>query len=109
MSEPRTREDSMVVLNLALSIADETVRSDVECYALAVDADPTTGMVYDLSEATSALDPDTSPAQRAEELRIAQRAARYIRARGASSWNWRMVQVGDNPNLVRFEEMGDGG
>ena len=98
MSEPRTREDSMVVLNLALSIADATVRSDVESNALAVDADPAGGIVYDLSRSICAGD-----------MEIAQRAARYIRARGASSWTWRMVQVGDNPDRVRFEEIGDGG
>jgi hypothetical protein len=106
MSEPRTREDSMVVLNLALSIADETVRSDVERYARPVAAGPGDSIVYDLSKAESDFDAD--PDAEAGAIRIAQRAARYIRTRGASSWTWRMVQVGDNPNLVRFEEVADG-
>lgn len=106
MSEPRTREDSMVVLNLALSIADDTARFDVESNALAVDGDPAGEIVYDLSLASYG--PDADPASQAEAIRIAQRAARYIRARGASSWTWRMVQVGDNPDLVRFEEIADG-
>lgn len=106
MSEPRTREDSMVVLNLALAIADETVRPDIESYALPLYTDPVSGTVYDLSLANGAT--IMHPELRDEAIRIAQRAARYIRARGASSWTWRMVQVGDNPDLVRFEEIGDG-
>ncbi|TBV76850.1 hypothetical protein [Pseudoxanthomonas winnipegensis] len=103
MSEPRTREDSMVVLNLALSIADDTARSDIEDHALALNFHPSGDLVYDLSDATYF--PGDEPEAKAESVRIAQRAARYIRARGASSWTWRMVQVGDNPNLVRFEEI----
>ena len=106
MSEPRTREDSMVVLNLALAIADETVRVEIESCALALDADPGGDTIYDLSQANYG--PDVDPTYKVEAIRIAQRAARYIRARGASSWTWRMVQVGDNPDLVRFEEIADG-
>ena len=88
----------MQVLNLALTIADATVRADVELYAREIEL-PEGRVAYDLSRPAS--DSRTTDAEHAEGLAAAQRAARYIQLRG-NVWPWRMVRWLDNRSIVCF-------
>lgn len=88
----------MRVLDNALRIADDAVRSDVELYAKAI-PHPEGGTAYDLRhpEATLA----TSDTEQARAVAVAQRAARYIGLRG-DAFPWSMVYIDGTDYLVRF-------
>lgn len=103
------------ILNHALVIADGAVRSDIECCAklALVPAEHGQGFwAYSLTE-TIPLWKSIPEAKRgdtqcvnsledaADNLRIVQRAAAYIRLRG-EAWSWQMVDVEGMPGYVRF-------
>ncbi|AXA83690.1 hypothetical protein DCD74_02380 [Lysobacter oculi] len=92
------KEHSLATLNLALQIADEAARSDVECYAHCVDFQVLG--VFDLSVPQENSDRD---GQGAEELAIAQRAARYIDLR-MPHLPYTMHRDPANPNRVWFTD-----
>lgn len=87
----------MQILWNAWRIADEAVRSDIECYAKAI-PHPEGFTVYDLryAQVTGATDAD----EQAHAIAVAQRAAHYIDLRG-DVFPWRLVRVGAD-HLVRF-------
>ena len=105
----------MRTLNHALVIADGAVRSDIECYAKAISVPAEHGQgfwAYSLTETLPLR--ESIPASKrsgaqfvhtleeaAENLRIVQRAAAYIRLRG-ELWAWDMVEVDGMPGHVRF-------
>lgn len=99
-----TRTHSMVVLNTALEIADETCRSDVEAYAMIV-RHPQGFDAYDLRYAQPWHGKRQTSEERQDEaarwVAIAKRAAKYIRARG-DALPFRMLDVDGTPFLVRF-------
>ena len=115
MNSPDLKAMGAQILNHALVIADGAVRSDIECYAKGVSVPVEHGQgfwAYSLTE-TIPLRQTIPAAKRsgaqfvhtleeaAENLRIAQRAAAYIRLRG-EAWSWRMVDVDGMPGYVRF-------
>lgn len=80
---------------LAMQIADETARSDVEIYAgVVIDADDVRW--YDLKRPADAEDPP-------EDLAKANRAIAYINARGPI-FPWALVTHGTYRHQVRFED-----
>lgn len=93
----RLKDLGMQILWNAWRIADEAVRSDIECYAKAI-PHPEGFTVYDLryAQVTGA----TDAAEQAHAIAVAQRAAHYIDLRG-DVFPWRLVRVGAD-HLVRF-------
>lgn len=86
------------VVKLAIALADDTARSDVECYALAVTTPE--GTFYDVDrpyESGVAGDVDAG-----EAVAIARRAVNYIKSRG-DVFPWHMKRHLTARNLVRFE------
>ena len=79
------------ILNHALRIADDTVRSDVECYAHGFMEDD--HPVYDTTRVQEGCEP--------EDLKIVDRAMAYIQLRG-DVWPWVMKRQLGAPHLVRF-------
>ena len=103
-----SREHSARVLNLALSIADDTVRTEIECYAVCEEIRPAHAAAfpaYSLIDArpicTNASGPKVTAEDADEALRIVHRAADYIVLRG-NVFPWRMVDVEGRPGWVRF-------
>ena len=94
-----SKQHSMQVLNLALRIADNTARSDIECYAFWKEHGHRS--LYDISQAPE--DPKATPAEQAECIRKAQDAVRYIELR-ADVFPWRLVRDPSFPNIVHFED-----
>lgn len=79
------RERSMRVLNLALQIADQVVRDDVEWAGKLTTLE---GVVWhDISAENDDL----------------QRPLQYIELRDPDSAPWRFIRHPDQPHLVRFE------
>lgn len=102
------REHSARALHLALSIADDTVRAEIECYAVCEEIRPAHAAAYpaySLIDAMAVCADGSGPkvtAEDAEEaLRIVHRAADYIVQRG-NVFPWRMVDVEGRPGWVRF-------
>lgn len=96
----------------AVCIADEAVRSDIECYALQRQVEG--GWIYSTTEALPLRDSLTeeqrinkqfadTPADALRGLQIVRRAADYIRER-AHVFPWQMVEVEGFPGYVRFVE-----
>lgn len=98
------QQDSMRTLNCALDIADGSCRADVECYAHC-QAREGGGDLYDLTRPASTHASETEETM-AAQVRIAQRAADHIRARG-DVFPWRMCEVPGAPHLVWFEKKGE--
>lgn len=101
-----SRVQSMRTMNGALSIADDWCRADIECYAhgelRAVDgAAGAEVTVYDLTRPSST-HPSETEETLALQVKIAQRAAEYIRGRG-DVFAWRMREIEGEPHLVWFE------
>ncbi len=103
-----SREHSARVLNLALAIADDAARSDIECYALSEQIRPAHAAAfpaYSLIDAVPVCTDGSGPKVTAEDaedwLRIVHRAADYIVQRG-NVFPWRMVDVDGRPGWVRF-------
>ena len=82
----------------AFAIADATVRSDVESYAVMVGSEEDGSWIYDTRRTCG----DTP-----EDLEYVTRAVAYIDARG-DVFPWRLKRYIDAPHLVRFEEKADG-
>lgn len=92
-----TKQHTMLTLHLALQIADDTARADVECYARMVDVgDGRHG--YDLSQATEISDDPTG------DLETAKRAARYIELRGADAFDFRLERLPHRGQVVMFRD-----
>ena len=87
------KENSMVVLDLAVRIADRAVRSDVELYAHGFE-DDAQHPVYDT---TRQQELGGSP----EDLHVVAQAMRYIEARG-DRFPWLMKRQMGATHLVRF-------
>lgn len=93
--------------SLAVSIADDIVRSDIECFAVCGRIEENGGYpIYSLTETPPVIaegDPGLvrTHDDAIEELRVVQRAAKYIRERG-NVFDWRMVDVEGYPGYVRF-------
>lgn len=81
-----TKEHSMRVLNLALQIADDCARSEVECYARMVDIGGGRHG-YDLAEAVALSDDPEA------DLETARRAARYIELRGPDAFDFQLERL----------------
>ncbi|MCH2092687.1 MAG: hypothetical protein MK141_14080 [Pseudoxanthomonas sp.] len=92
------KEHSASVLNAAMCIADDAVRSDIECYARRIQH-PEGFDCYDLNHAEVSGIMDE--AEKAHAVATAQRAARYIELRG-DAFPWRLVKVDGSKRLVRF-------
>lgn len=101
----RTAHDR-VVIELAIAIADDVARADIESFALAKFHEEDGGWwSYSTTETVKpravpgfAADPMHDPLR---DLADVQRAARYIRVRG-NNFPWRMVDVDGEPGYVRF-------
>ena len=79
---------------LAIAIADATVRSDIESFAVMAGQEEDGTWFYDTCR-TSSDDPD--------DLVWVTRAVAYIDARG-DAFPWQLKRYIDAPHLVRFEE-----
>lgn len=84
---------------LAVQIADQSVRSDIECYAQYLRVDGRT--VYDTSRLVDGPKPD--PATEAADLATIQRALRYIEQRG-DALPFELHRSINDFNLVWFED-----
>lgn len=98
---------SQQLIDMAFEIADNAARSDIECFAFGRHI-PGDGSywIYSLTETTPVCDggedgPKVTHDEAIDDLRIVQRAARYIRERG-NIFPWRMVEVDGHPGFVRF-------
>lgn len=80
---------------MALAIADDACRADIECYAHFEERNRRP--VYDLTRPQ--IGGKSTPEDDARAVAIAQRAARYIEARG-DVFPWRMVRTGDMVGFV---------
>lgn len=92
------RERSMQVLNLALTVADDAVRDEIEDLAAASELDgvawyDTRCAPYDVRH----------PDDRAYCLERVQRALKYIGLRDAGSAPWMFHRHPQHAHLVRFE------
>lgn len=86
-------------LQLAVAIADDAAREDIESFAVLRRVEANGGYyVYSLTEANMLCQ---SPEDAQIELAIVQRAAGYIRARG-NVFPWRMIDADGFPGCVRF-------
>lgn len=83
---------------LAIAVADATVRSDIESYAVMVGQEEDGSWIYDTRRTCA----DSS-----EDLAYVTRAVAYIDARG-DAFPWRLKRYIDAPHLVRFEGKPDG-
>jgi hypothetical protein len=101
---PLVTEDQ-ATLTLAVAIADDAARSDIEIYAAWKQVGTENGArgypIYSLTEIKSPSTPGEDAASVMRGLSIAQRAAVYIRERG-NNVPWRMLDVPDMPGWVRF-------
>lgn len=97
--EMPTTQHSLLTLHLALAIADESARSDIEVYARG-GFHPDGWRYHDLSQAQND-GPDNTPENNERALAIARRAARYIELRG-DVFPWEMQCGLESPHLVRF-------
>ena len=102
MTPAESKEHSAQALNLALTIADDTCRADVESYARLEElGDPNLPPRYNLNEAI--VYPGDTQEDADRNAARAQRAARYIRLRGdAFPWVMRTDPVYDG--IVWFED-----
>lgn len=95
-----SREHSANTMNLALTIADGAVRSDVECYADPCSIEGTDWLNTAVAVAAGKYTPD--------DLVIWQgyvdRAVRYIGLRHPDAFPWRFIRHPELPHLVRFED-----
>lgn len=96
---PPTRESSMRALNLALSIADDAVRSDIEAYSVPwMDG----GHVWnDTSKVPEDMRRHADDRQLARDM--IERSLDYIGLRNPDGMPWRFIRHPDRPELVRFE------
>lgn len=85
------------LVSLALAVADECCRSEIEIYANQVLADGDT--YFDITQ--------LEPYARQEGMQKLQDAVSYIAARG-DVFPWLMKRHISNPNLVRFVEKAEG-
>lgn len=95
------REHSAVTLNLALAIADDVARVEVESFAAGDWDDTGERVIYDLSRLVDYGERDAGEAQR--NLAAAQRAARYIDLRHPHL-PYVMHRDPDNPARVWFTD-----
>lgn len=99
----------MACVALAVAIADDIVRSNIESFAVCGRVEENGGYtIYSLTETPPVIavgDPGLvrTHDDAIEELRIVQQAAKYIRERG-DVFDWRMVDVEGRPGYVRFLE-----
>lgn len=97
------------VLALAIKIADDSARSEVELYAksewVSPEPDAAKYPIYSITESVPVNDGLFSQEITHEDairgLQIVQRAANYIRSRG-NVFPWRMIEVDGRPGYVRF-------
>lgn len=90
------------VLAMAITIADESTRSDIECHALSRwHGDQGGWMSFSTTELVTAGSGPEATHQAMQDLALVQRAANYIRARG-NNFPWRMIEVPDEPGCIRF-------
>ena len=112
MSKPKTegrrpdgmthKEHSAVVMNLALQLADDYARGDIESFALCVGRGDECGIgnhIYDIASFQSR----TQVEDAMEDLRLVQRAARYIDLR-MPHLPYEMHRDPANPNRVWFTD-----
>lgn len=93
---PGTREYNLQVLRLALEIADDAARADVECNAVEVEAEG--GPAFDLSRGQAFRGDLAADVAAARER--AARAARYIELRGPDVFDYQFVRL--QGDLVAF-------
>ncbi|MFC3716829.1 hypothetical protein ACFONC_11770 [Luteimonas soli] len=98
-SSTASKEHSMQVLNLALRIADASVRTEIECWAFWKEHGHHN--VYDTSKPCQ--DEKATPEDNAARLKAVADALLYIDLRG-DAFPWRLVRDPSFPNIVHFEE-----
>jgi len=83
------------LLALAMAIADDNVRGEIELYARQHWIEDT--VFYDTAQVVE-------PGEEAEQdLAVVQRALQYIEARG-DVWPWRLKRHINNPALIHFDD-----
>ena len=100
----RLPSEIQAAVALAVAIADDSARSDIEIYAKAqaIPAEHGGYWIYSLTEAVAVTDsPKITLEDAMNFLRLTQRAVKYIRERG-NAFVWRMVEVDGYPGYVRF-------
>lgn len=107
---------SQEVIAKAVCIADEAVRSDIECYAVQQQVEVAGALcwIYSTTQAQPLRDSLTeeqrrtmqfadTPAEALRHLQIVQRAVEYIRER-SHIFEWALVEVEGFPGFMRFAE-----
>ncbi len=94
-----SREHSAQAMNLALEIADDAVRSDVEIYSAICAIDCT--LWCDTRNPPA--DMDRHEADRELSRHMVGRALQYIGLRNPDGMPWRFIRHPERPELVRFE------
>lgn len=100
----RMPSEMQAAVVLAVAIADDSARSDIEIYAKgqAIPAEHGGYWIYSLTETVAVSDsPKVTLEDAIDCLRLTQRAAKYIRERG-NAFAWRMVNADGYPGYVRF-------
>lgn len=105
--------EAQTVAALAVAIADDIARSDIESFAVCGRVEENGGFtIYSLTETPPVIaggDPGLvrTHDDAIEELRVVQRAAKYIRERG-DVFDFHMIDAPGHPGYVRFIEKADG-
>lgn len=100
----RMPSEIQAAVALAVSIADDSVRSDIEIYAKgqAIPVEHGGYWIYSLTDTVAVTDsPKVTLEDAIDCLRLTQRAANYIRERG-NVFPWRMIEAAGYPGYVRF-------
>lgn len=100
----RMPSEMQAAVGLAVAIADDAARSDIELYAnaRAIPMEHGGYWIYSLTETQPVSEsPKVTLDHAIDSLRITQRAAKYIRERG-NAFAWRMVEAEGYPGCVRF-------
>ena len=100
----RLPSEIQAAVALAVAIADDSARSDIEIYAKgqAIPAEHGGYWIYSLTETVAVTEsPKFTLDDALDALRLTQRGAKYIRERG-NAFAWRMVDADGYPGYVRF-------